>query len=244
MARQVDRLRVLDIRKLRKRSGKHLDGNGLALQVMGATASWTLRYTFRGRTREMGLGPLDTVGLAKARRLAKKARELIADGHDPIEVRRDREREERAKSANRIEFQVYARKYIDDHKSKWRSPVHRSQWLTSLEQYIFPRFGRKDIAAVTRKDVLDALKADWEAKTETMSRIQGRLSNIFDAAVADELRADNPAAWSILKFKLPSPRTLKRQRTAISPRSKSISCPSSWTGCGSARGSRQRRSNY
>ena len=51
------------------------DGNGLYLQVApGDTKSWLLRYTLRGKSREMGLGPVGEppagVPLAKARTLA------------------------------------------------------------------------------------------------------------------------------------------------------------------------------
>jgi integrase len=214
MAREIERLRVLDIPKLRAVPGRHADGAGLFLQVIGDTASWLLKFTSptTGKPREMGLGSLRDVKLAKARELAKQWRELIAEGKDPIEVRRERERADRAESAKKIEFEKYARQYVADHKSKWRSAKHAGQWIDTLERYVFPKIGKKDIAAITSKDVLALLQQEWEAKTETMARVQGRVSNILDSAVADELRADNPAAWARLKFKLPSPRTLKRQR--------------------------------
>jgi hypothetical protein len=44
------------------------------------------------RQREMGLGSARDVGLAKAREKAARARELLADGVDPPEVKREAER--------------------------------------------------------------------------------------------------------------------------------------------------------
>ena len=65
------------------------DGAGLYLQVTGAAAkSWVLRYSLRGKAREMGLGSLRKVGLAEARRKASEYHKLL-DGHvDPIEHRK------------------------------------------------------------------------------------------------------------------------------------------------------------
>src|SRR5713101_4267381 len=72
-----------------KEPGYYGDGGGLFLQVSRfGTASWVFRYRVAGRLREMGLGSLDTIGLADARERARKAREQRLDGLDPIEVRR------------------------------------------------------------------------------------------------------------------------------------------------------------
>jgi len=72
-----------------KAPGYYGDGGGLFLQVSRVgTASWVFRYRVAGRLREMGLGSLDTIGLADARERARKAREQRLDGLDPIEVRR------------------------------------------------------------------------------------------------------------------------------------------------------------
>ncbi len=65
------------------------DGNGLYLQVApGSTKSWLLRYTLRGKAREMGLGPVGEspagVPLAKARILVGEARALLRDGRDTL----------------------------------------------------------------------------------------------------------------------------------------------------------------
>jgi hypothetical protein len=66
--------------------GYHGDGGGLYLQVGAAgTKSWMFRFTLNGRSREMGLGPLHTISLEKAREKAQACRELLLDGVDPIE---------------------------------------------------------------------------------------------------------------------------------------------------------------
>jgi Arm DNA-binding domain len=48
--------------------GKYSDGGNLYLVVAGTgTRKWVLRYTWRGRAKEMGLGSATSVPLADAR---------------------------------------------------------------------------------------------------------------------------------------------------------------------------------
>src|SRR5262245_13019716 len=68
--------------------GMHPDGAGLYLKVTsGGGKSWVLRYMLNGRPRYLGLGPLSTVNLAKARDIAGRAKSLVSDGVDPIDQR-------------------------------------------------------------------------------------------------------------------------------------------------------------
>ena len=73
--------------------GFHCDGGGLYLSVRplkagdGVTRSWIFRYRRQGRLRDLGLGPVTTVGLAAARERARHARQKLLDGIDPIEER-------------------------------------------------------------------------------------------------------------------------------------------------------------
>ena len=55
MAKQVGRLTDASIRGAMK-PGMHPDGDGLYLQVRGASKSWIFRYGVGGRTRYLGLG--------------------------------------------------------------------------------------------------------------------------------------------------------------------------------------------
>ena len=66
--------------------GRYGDGQGLYLQVGKTGArSWLLRYAVRGKERWMGLGPLHTFTLEEARERARKARQQLQDGVDPLE---------------------------------------------------------------------------------------------------------------------------------------------------------------
>ena len=86
--RILNNLNALDVN--RKNLGMHLDGSGLYLQVSrNGGRSWIYRFKSptRDKTREMGLGPTHTIGLAKARELRNQAAGLVAAGIDPIDER-------------------------------------------------------------------------------------------------------------------------------------------------------------
>src|SRR3974390_1156595 len=74
-------------------SGRYGDGFGLWLVVAASgTRKWVFRFSFGGKVTEMGLGSANTVGLAQARNRALEARRTLAEGKNPIEVRRKAKR--------------------------------------------------------------------------------------------------------------------------------------------------------
>src|SRR5512137_2763216 len=116
MARQVHRLDPKDIEK-HLSPGRYPDGAGLYLQVgPSGNKSWLLRFMRDGRAREMGLGPLHTVGLLDARKRAKKARLKLLDGVDPIAEREALKTADRLAKARSISFDECAAAYIKAHR--------------------------------------------------------------------------------------------------------------------------------
>ena len=93
----INRLTTLDVTRARPSEGKRrvviADGGGLYLQVThsphGPGRSWVFRYKLKGRTRTMGLGSANTVGLAQARAKARQYRQQVVEGIDPL-TERDR----------------------------------------------------------------------------------------------------------------------------------------------------------
>ena len=91
MARQLAKLSARKVASILP-PGRHSDGGGLYLVVDPSGAKrWTFIYRWRrpgmkgpGRLREMGLGSYIAVPLEKARKRAAQARELVAEGLDPI----------------------------------------------------------------------------------------------------------------------------------------------------------------
>jgi hypothetical protein len=175
------------------------DGNGLRLDVdRSGNASWIFRFTspVTGKERFMGLGPAREVSLAEARDAAAEARALIRQRKDPIEARRADRAEAKVQASRTITFQVYAEKFISGREGAWKNPRHRQAWRNSLRDYVFPAIGHLPVAEVDTVAVLHVLRAIWGTKTETASRVRGRIEAILSAAKVEGLRTgDNPAVW-------------------------------------------------
>ncbi len=105
--------------------GRYGDGRGLYLQVTPTGArSWLLRYERGGRERAMGLGPVEDFTLDEARERARKARQLLKDGIDPLDARKD-EKKALAAAAN-VTFRECVEQYYKFHSRKWNQNTARN----------------------------------------------------------------------------------------------------------------------
>lgn len=192
------RLTPKRIAKLLKQPGRHFDGHGLYLQVASPTsASWLLRFMKDGRERWLGLGPLRLVGLKEARvRAREEQRKLKLDGVDPVEAKKAAKAERALAAAKSMTFKQAAKSYFDQHQSKWRNLKHTKQFLSTLEAYAFPTIGNLPVGAIDTGLVLKCVEPHWRDKTETMSRVRGRIENVLDWCTVRGYRTgDNPARW-------------------------------------------------
>ncbi|MCZ4266412.1 integrase arm-type DNA-binding domain-containing protein [Rhodobacteraceae bacterium G21628-S1] len=200
---------------------------GLYLAVgTSGSRSWVLRYVppklagtittraagataGRNKPRAMGLGPFPAISLAAARERAKIERTKIAEGIDPLEERRKEEAVAAASAAKMTTFADAASSYIDAKENGFKNPKHRQQWRNTLETYANPIIGNIDVAHIDTDLVLKVLQQDvhdktgevigtfWNTKTESASRVRGRIENILSWAAFRGLRpqGDNPARW-------------------------------------------------
>lgn len=176
------------------------DGDGLYFQISktGGT-SWIYRYKIAGKTRDMGLGRYPDIGLADARTLAGRAREVKARGQDPLATRdaeRERLREEqRQQEARRRPFEALAIEYLETHGAGW-SEQWRKGWRSKMDRYAFPIIGKLPASAIETEHVLRVLRPIWSEKTRTADEVRGQIERVLDAAKAHGLRdSDNPARW-------------------------------------------------
>ena len=181
--------------------GRHSDTNGLILQVTRNRSgevrkSWLVRYQLNGKRREMGIGTYPDITLSVARDIALDAKRQAKDGIDPI-LSRNRERRMIAQdNAASLTFKECAKKYIASHEASWSNPKHRQQWHTTLETYAFPYIGSMDVNDIELNDIMDVLEPIWSIKTETASRVRGRMEKILGwAIVRGHRKGSNPAIW-------------------------------------------------
>jgi integrase len=196
MGWQFEKLSALAVSRAKTR-GYLGDGGGLYLQVSASGAkSWVFRFKDHGRLREMGLGPLHTVGLADARKRAAVCRQMRLDGTDPIAVKKAGKLKAKLEAARAMTFQQCAEAYIDAHKAGWQNAKHAAQWSSTLKTYAYPVFGALPVQAVDVALIAKVLEPIWKTKTETASRLRGRIERVLDwATVRGYRQGDNPARW-------------------------------------------------
>jgi integrase len=109
-------------------------------------------------------------------------------------------------------FRECAEAYIAAHETTWRHPKHHHQWNASLKQYVYPLIGDLSVAAIDVGLVLQVLEPIWKRRTETASRVRGRIEAILDWARVHKLReGENPARWrGHLKHLLPEKSKLRK----------------------------------
>ncbi len=214
MAKQVEQLTAKGVEHKRK-PGYHADGAGLCLQVSGSSSkSWILRYMLHGKARWMGLGAYPTISLVVARQKAAEQRKLLAEGIDPIDARKSLQSERALAQAAGMTFDQCAGAYIEAHKAGWRSTIHAAQWVTTIRDYASPVFGSLSVQAINTALVMKALEPIWSSKTETATRVRGRIESVLDWAKVRGYRSgENPARWrGHLDMLLPKPSKVAKVR--------------------------------
>lgn len=182
---------------LAKSEGMHAIGGapGLYLRVNDG-CSWILRYSFAGRRRDLGLGSYRDLTLAQARETAQEHRALIRKGIDPIETRRQERSTRQRATAKRVTFAQCVDGFLQAHSYAWRNAKHRAQWRSSLETYAGPVIGQMDVGAVDTNHILKILEPIWQTKTQTATRLRGRIENVLSWATVRGYRSgQNPARW-------------------------------------------------
>ena len=201
--------------------GKHVDQGdgrvrGLMLDIRGPkSASAILRYQLNHRVRHMGMGSLQDFSWQEIRERARRARQLLADDIDPLQVRRTEQAAATAADARRMTFAEAAKRWFGAMRPSWSSAKHASTVERSLANWAVAVIGKLDVGEIDTPDVLRVLqqpadgKTFWLAHPVAGDRLRNNIRLILDwAAVAGHRTKDlpNPARWDgHLSLLLPAP---------------------------------------
>lgn len=189
-------LTAIEVKRLAK-EGFHAVGTvaglGLSVNPQGSK-SWVLRTSYGGGRRKMGLGGYPAITLAQATEKARQIRAEIDKGLDPIQAKKANKSKLIADRDKSKTFEECARLFLDGRT--FHNKKHAKQWESTLRTYAYPHIGKllvSDIGIENIKAVLDPI---WKKKTETASRVQGRIKSIIDYAIVSGYREkSNPALW-------------------------------------------------
>jgi Arm DNA-binding domain len=170
MAQQIYRLSARTVQTICTK-GRHADGGGLYLVVdKNAAKRWVFLYRNRRthKLREMGLGGVAAVPLAKAREKAAEARTHLAAGRDPLAARRSSEGDDAEVGRS---YGAVADALIKSMEPSWKNPKHRAQ--SELEAYARACLTIRDKDKAARPSSTRASStstASWRARRRLRAR--------------------------------------------------------------------------
>jgi len=174
---------------------------------------WVFRWRDRTtrKLRDMGCGSFPDVLMADAKAEAVELRKAVRAGLDPIAERRKARADLRAAADDIPSFKGACKKYINAHEAGWKSDKHISQWRNTLKTYCDP-INVLPVNMVEDSHIIQILDGIWYEKTETASRLRGRIEKVLDWATARKYReGSNPARWrGHLETMFPAPSKLKK----------------------------------
>ena len=165
--------------------GRYSDGGGLLLQVTKTGGrSWLQRLVIQGKRRDIGLGSLDRVSLAQARKLASDNRAVARAGGDPTVV---------AQTPRVPTFAEGFEAVLALKRPAWKAGgKSEAQWLATYRDYMKP-LADMPIDAINTAHVLDVLAPIWHDRHETARRVKQRIGEVLEWGIAHDHRVDNPA---------------------------------------------------
>ena len=216
MGSKAKELSALAVQRLTA-PGMHAVGGvaGLYLCVSpSGSRSWIARVNVDGKRREMGLGSFPDVSLSIAREKARAARSDTTMGIDPVAHRKEARSARQALKATQKTFADCAKAYIEAHSDSWRNAKHRAQWPSTFETYVYPTMGTVLVGEVTQAHVMAVLLPIWKTKTQTATRLRGRIEQVLAWATAAGFRqGENCARWTgLLDQLLPAPGKVSEPR--------------------------------
>ncbi len=170
------------------------------------------RYNFNNKQHNMSLGSFPSLSISEARIKAQQYRDQIDSGINPMDIKNDAKKQFKQLQAKKIIFREFAAECIKTKRAEWTNQKHGDQWEYTLEEFAYPIIGDKYLDEITMEDILEILTPIWTTKTETASRLRGRLEWVLAAATTRKLRHGiNPAQWkNFLQTILPAPNKVKK----------------------------------
>ena len=172
-------------------AGRYYDDNGTGLNIhvrKSGSKNWSQRLRINGKQIELGLGSYPTVPLTEARSLAARNKALSAQGINP--------KTHKEKPTIIPSFAEIADTVLEIKNAELTNEKHKAQWRSTLEQYAYPTIGSLPVNQITVDHIHSLLDAIWLQKTETASRLRGRIQVVLNYAIVKKMMsAPNPATW-------------------------------------------------
>jgi integrase len=168
---------------------KRSDGGGLQLWITPDGAKrWRMAYRLGGLQKTLAIGVYPEKGLREARAARDAARQILAQGQDPLQAKREAKAAKADAGANT--FAAIAAELIEKKRSdgKAAATLKKFEWFMT---FAFPALGARPISEITAREVLGVLKGlESRGVHETAHKLRTAIGDVFRYAIATA-RADN-----------------------------------------------------
>lgn len=188
-------LTVLAIKaaKPREKNWKLPDEKGLYLLVTSSGSKlWQFKFRYAGKEKKLSFGPWPEVSLPDARARRDEARDLLLDGQDPAQAKRQAKLIARVAAADT--FGAVAREFLENRKADGmaETTLGKSHWLLPLLEPALGRTPVKDISPLMLLGVLRDVQSS--GRRETAQRLRSFAGRVFRYAIVTARAQYNPAA--------------------------------------------------
>lgn len=170
---------------------KLTDGKGLQFWVTPQGGKyWRYEYRHNGKRKLLALGTYPEMPVSLAREKAVQARQQLAAGQDPSEVRRA-EKQAKRLSGDAV-FANIAAKLVEKKRKSGIAPVtlDKMEWIL---RKVDTDLGHRPIATITTPDILKCLAREEEAgNLETARRMRSNIGGVFRFAMQQGLADRDP----------------------------------------------------
>lgn len=194
--------RQIDSAKPKEKSYKLSDGGGMYLEIFpNGAKSWRLKYRIAGKEKRVVFGAYPLLSLAEARQKRSEAKKLLLEGGDPSQQKQD------IKAAKILavnnSFELIALEWHEHKKPSW-SKGYATDILEYLKKDIFPYMGKRPIADINAKEMLDVFrKMEKRGVLDKLKKTRQACRQIFTYAVISGRAEHNPVSDLVGVLKAP-----------------------------------------
>jgi len=164
------------------------DGGGLCIEITpNGTKLWRYRYRVSGKPKMMALGRYDEVSLEQARNRHRDARKLLANGTDPMDVRRASTDAQARQELAR--FPAFAETWLAYKEKRVGGETYRKAKMV-VEGDLVPALRRHGIDTLSTKDVTSVLDKIAARAPNLAVKARQYLGGMVTYAIQRGLRED------------------------------------------------------
>jgi len=197
------------------KDARYPDGGGLYLLVTAKGGKlWRYNFSFKNKKYTLPLGKYPNITLKEARERHREAKNLIANGINPVEEKRAQKRKEQQRQKK--SFDAVAREWVTLQRARL-SPSTLNRYERALERDFYPIIGKRPIDEIKKTELIKVAQAiQKRGALDTAYRLLNVCNQIWRYALQLEIVEHNIVA-DISKKDVLKPYKPKKYNTITEP---------------------------